>query len=190
MAVQNFVIELIEELLGDKELALTEQDIRFYDKGTTAEADATLDDHIRWRNARYLNEDSNIIRSSILIIQLPFENGTEYTIVSVALNLPKEAVRLLQQFDFTKRNPKLIYLITTETLMSPEDSIYVTFLSLLGFDVLFYVPTGYNIENHFNKKRMEEHQLGDYMYDLQVPDWNRIPSAARKSWRDKIFKRG
>lgn len=78
MAVQNFVIELIEELLGDKELALTEQDIRFYDKGTTAEADATLDDHIRWRNARYLNEDSNIIRSSILIIQLPFENGTEY----------------------------------------------------------------------------------------------------------------
>ncbi|MCI9381009.1 MAG: hypothetical protein HFG88_08180 [Dorea sp.] len=124
------------------------------------------------------------------LIKGTFENGTEYTIVSVALNLPKEAVRLLQQFDFTKRNPKLIYLITTETLMSPEDSIYVTFLSLLGFDVLFYVPTGYNIENHFNKKRMEEHQLGDYMYDLQVPDWNRIPSAARKSWRDKIFKRG
>jgi len=78
MAVQNFVIELIEELLGDKELGLTEQDIRFYDKGTTAKEDATLDDHIRWRNARYLNEDSNIIRGSILIIQLPFENGTEY----------------------------------------------------------------------------------------------------------------
>lgn len=124
------------------------------------------------------------------LIKGTFENGTEYTIVSVALNLPKEAVRLLQQFDFTKKNPKLIYLITTETLMSPEDSIYVTFLSLLGFDVLFYVPTGYNIENHFNKKRMEEHQLGDYMYDLQVPDWNRIPPTARKSWRDKIFKRG
>ena len=78
MAVQNFVIELIEELLGDKELGLTEQDIRFYDKGTTAETDVTLDDHIKWRNARYFNEDSNIIRSSILIIQLPFENGTEY----------------------------------------------------------------------------------------------------------------
>lgn len=124
------------------------------------------------------------------LIRGTFENGTEYTIIAVALNLPKEAVRLLQQFDFTKKNPKLIYLITTETLMSPEDSIYVAFLSLLGFDVLFYVPTGYNIENHFNKKRMEEHQIGDYMYDLQVPDWNRIPPVARKSWRDKIFKRG
>ena len=62
MAVQYFVIELIEALLNDKELALTEQDIRFYDKGTTAEADEVLDDHIRWRNARYFNEDSNITR--------------------------------------------------------------------------------------------------------------------------------
>ena len=34
MAVQNFAIELIEELLRDEELALTEQNIRFYDKGT------------------------------------------------------------------------------------------------------------------------------------------------------------
>ncbi len=78
MAVQNFVIDLIEELLNDKDLSLTEQDIRFYDKGTTAGTDEALDDHIRWRNARYFNEDSNVIRSSILIIQLPFEKGTEF----------------------------------------------------------------------------------------------------------------
>lgn len=78
MAVQYFVIELIEALLNDRELALTEQDIRFYDKGTTAETDEALDDHIRWRNARYFNEDSNITRSSILIIQLVFDNGTQF----------------------------------------------------------------------------------------------------------------
>ena len=78
MAVQNFVIELIEALLSDRELALTVEDIRFYDKGTTVETDEALDDHIRWRNARYFNEDSNIIRSSILIIQLVFDNGTQF----------------------------------------------------------------------------------------------------------------
>lgn len=124
------------------------------------------------------------------LIKGTFENGMEYTIVSVALNLPKEAVRLLQQFDFTKKNPKLIYILTSEILMSAEDSIYVTFLNLLGFDVLFFVPTGYNIENHFNKRLMEEHQLGDYVYDLQVPNWASVPLTARKSWRDIIFKRG
>ncbi len=124
------------------------------------------------------------------LIKGTFENGMEYSIVSVALNLPKEAVRLLQQFDFTKKNPKLIYIMTSEVLLSAEDSIYVTFLNLLGFDVLFFVPTGYNIENHFNKRLMEEHQIGDYVYDLQVPDWASVPLTARRSWRDIIFKRG
>ena len=121
---------------------------------------------------------------------ISFENGTEYTIVSVALNLPREAVRLLQQFDFTKKNPKLIYIMTSEVMMSAEDSIYTAFLNLLGFDVLFFVPTGYNIENHFNKRLMEEHQIGDYIYDLQVPNWSLVQVTARKSWRDIIFKRG
>lgn len=124
------------------------------------------------------------------LIRGTFENGTEYTIVSVVLNLPKEALRLIQQFDFTKKNPKLIYIAASETLPTLEDSIYAAFLNLVGFDVLFFVPTGYNIEKHFNRKLMEEHQAGDYMYDLEVPDWDRIPSAIRTSWRDKIFKRG
>lgn len=79
MAIQNFAVELMEELLKDKELGLTEHDIRFYDKGTTAVMDDDLDSHIRWKNARYYNENSNVIRSSILIVQLNFENGTEYT---------------------------------------------------------------------------------------------------------------
>lgn len=78
MAVHDFVIELMEELLTDKDLRLTEQDIRFYDKGTTAEADKTLDSHIRWKNARYFNEDSNVVRSSVLIVQLPVGKSAEY----------------------------------------------------------------------------------------------------------------
>lgn len=78
MAVRDFAVELIEELLNDEELALTEENIRFYDKGTTAEADESLDDHIRWRNARYYNEDSNVVRSSLLIVQLPVDKSAEY----------------------------------------------------------------------------------------------------------------
>lgn len=124
------------------------------------------------------------------LIRGTFENGTEYTIISVVLNLPKEALRLIQQFDFTKKNPKLIYIAASETLPTLEDSIYTAFLNLVGFDVLFFVPTGYNIEKYFNRKLMEEHQIGDYMYDLEIPDWGRTPSVIRTSWRDKIFKRG
>ena len=65
------------------------------------------------------------------------------------------------------------------------------FLNLVGFDVIFFVPTGYqSVERYFNRQLVEEHQIGDYVYDLMVPDFGRIPRGTRPTWRDKIFKRG
>lgn len=125
------------------------------------------------------------------LIRGTFENGTEYTIVSTALNLEKDILRMVQKFDFTKKNPKLIYLIPGETVLSLEDTIQAAFLNLVGFDILFFVPTGYQcIEKFFNRPIVEEHQLGDYLYDLQAPDFNTVSSNPRLSWREKIFKRG
>ena len=77
------------------------------------------------------------------LIRGTFENGTEYTVIATALNLPKDLLRKIQKFDFTKKNPKLIYINPTEERISLEDSILTAFLSLVGFDVLFFVPTGY-----------------------------------------------
>lgn len=120
-----------------------------------------------------------------------FENGTEYTIVSTVLNMKKELIRMIQKFDFTKLNPKIVYINTTETSISLEDSILMAFLNLLGFDIVFFVPTGYQtIERFFQKKLVEEHQIGEYVYDLNVPDFGTVPSAKHTTWREKIFKRG
>ena len=125
------------------------------------------------------------------IIRGTFENGTEYTIVSTVLNLETDILRMIQKFDFTKKNPKLVYVITGETFLSLEDTITVAFLHLIGFDILFFVPTGYQcVERYFNQNIMEEHQLGEYMYDLSVPNLDGRPAAKKVSWRDKIFKRG
>lgn len=120
------------------------------------------------------------------------QNGTEYTVVAQALNLPKEIVRLIQRFDFTKKNPKLVYINTGETVISLEDSILTAFLNLIGFDILFFVPTGYqSVEQHFAGNLMEEHQIGEYLYDLQVPDLsNPAFNATRPRRRSKFFKRG
>ena len=126
------------------------------------------------------------------IIRGTFENGTEYTIISTALNIQKEVLRMIQKFDFTKKNPKLIYIITGETILSLGDTIYATYLNLIGFDILFFVPTGYQcVERYLNKNIIEEHQIGDYLYDLQIPNFDTVSSsAARPSWRDIILKRG
>ena len=77
-----------------------------------------------------------------------------------------------------------------EKIISLEDSILAAFLNLAGFDVAFFVPTGnQNIEKHFNKRLMEEHQIGEYVYDLQVPNMALVPPGTRLSWRDRLFRR-
>lgn len=80
MAMQNFVLDLIEALLADKELGLTEDDIRFYDKNVTIPDQEDMDSHIRWQNARHFNVDSNVVRSSILMVQIkaPSGSGSEH----------------------------------------------------------------------------------------------------------------
>lgn len=120
------------------------------------------------------------------------ENGTEYTVVSIVLNLPKEVLRMIQKFDFTKKNPKVVYISTTEKTISLEDSILLVFLNLMGFDVLFWVPTGYQtVEKYFNAITMEEHQIGEYKYELTIPNLERASSNnTRQNWRDIFLRRG
>jgi hypothetical protein len=118
------------------------------------------------------------------------ENGTEYTIISTALNMPKEIIRVIQKFDFTKTNPKLIYINTGEKVISLEDSILTALLCLIGFDVVFFVPTGYqSVEKYFNNKLIEEHQMGNFVYDMAVPTLTSAPSNTHKSLRDRLFNR-
>ncbi|MEE3313754.1 MAG: YceG family protein [Treponema sp.] len=119
------------------------------------------------------------------------ENGTEYTIIGWCLNLPKEIVRLIQSFDFTKKNPKLIFVNTTDKILSLEDTIITTFLNLIGFDILFFVPTGYQcVEKYFTTKLMEEHQIGEYQYDLSIPDLTTPPINKASKLLKKLFGRG
>lgn len=119
-----------------------------------------------------------------------FENGTEYTIVSTILNMNMDVVRLIQKFDFTKTNPKLIYINTTERMITLEDSILIAFLNLVGFDILFFIPTGYqNVEKYFNRMIMEEHQIGEYKYDVKIADSMLVPQGTKRSFVDVLFGR-
>lgn len=123
------------------------------------------------------------------IIKGTFENGMEYKIISTILNLDsidKEIIRKLQNFDFTKKNPKILYINTSDSTISIEMAIAMEFLSMTGFDILFIIPTGYyNVENHYSHPIISEHQAGEYMYDLKYPDL----AGIRQSWHKKLFGR-
>lgn len=118
------------------------------------------------------------------------QNGTEYKIITIVLDLPKEILRFIQSFDFTKCPPKLIIVNTTETVISLEDSIIVAFLNLIGFDIVFFIPTGYdNVNKYFNNQIMEEHIIGNYLYDIAIPDFNGLRSVKekKKSFFSRLF---
>ena len=128
---------------------------------------------------------------NLQLIKGTFENGMEYLILSTILNMPKDIVRMIQNFDFTKKNPKLIYIYLDESPVTVEDAILTAYLNLVGFDIVFFVPTGYQcVEKYFNKPILEEHQYGGYMYDLTIPNFKKISTETRQPWHRKLFRRG
>ncbi|MDE5792332.1 MAG: YceG family protein, partial [Oscillospiraceae bacterium] len=54
------------------------------------------------------------------VIKGTYENGTEYIIIATILHLDISLVREIQKFDFTKKNPKLIYILANEKVISLE----------------------------------------------------------------------
>ncbi len=115
--------------------------------------------------------------------------GMIYKIMSIALNMDSRLLRLMQKFDFTKKNPKLICIRTGEELISREDSILLAYLNLLGFDVIFYVPTGYVCaEKYYSSQLMEIHETGEYVFDLRIPDLNKKQDSG-KSFFKRLFSK-
>lgn len=146
--------------------------------------------HIREEMQDYILEKLEILIDK-KIIKGTFENGMEYKIISVILNLDNEILRLIQKYDFTKAIPKVVFINTTEKMYSLDDSITTAFLNLIGFDILFFAPNGYrNIEQFFTKNIIEEYQIGDYVYDMQIPDFNNIKNERHISWINRLLGKG
>lgn len=107
--------------------------------------------------------DSEVIKGN-------FTKGVEYTIISTILNMDKSITRLIQNYDFTKDIPKIMMFSLREEICSLEDSILIYFLNSIGFDILIFVPTGYQcLEKYYNKNIFLEHQVGEYLYNTLIP---------------------
>ena len=143
--------------------------------------------HLREEMQEHILDKIQMLLDSGLI-KGTFSNGMEYTIVAESLNFDQRLLRKIQDFDFTRNNPKIVYINTTENTIPVEDSIAMALLNLIGFDVVFFVPTGYrSVENNYNFTPFCEHQTGDYMYDLARPDFTAVKRSILK---DIIFGRG
>ncbi len=191
----TFVIKKVPFIEPDSANPMKAHAVEFYKRGRLLKEKIKAHPDYPYGFLREEIQDHILDKLELLInqkvIRGTFLNGAEYAIIAQVLNLPKELVRLIQKYDFTQKIPKLIYIATSEAVISRQDAVITAFLNRAGFDVLFFVPTGYqNIEKHFQGTLMEEHQAGEYIYDLQVPNLETIAWKARTKWRDKLFKRG
>lgn len=111
-------------------------------------------------------------------------------VIHFGLNLDKELTKIIQQFDFTRTIPKLIFIHTTEEPFTLGECIKTVLCNLIGFDVLIYTPTGYrNIEAYVTNAAYEEHVMNQYMYNTEVPKF-KIPSEDKNGgFFGKLFGR-
>jgi len=152
-----------------------------------------LNGFLRPEIQKHLFDKLQLLIDGNLIQEIPGKNLT-VTIVSTILNLDREIMHRINQFDFTKKNPKFIYIAAGENMMpSAEDAIVAAFLNLVGFDVLFFVPTGYQcVEKYFRRPVMQEHIIGEFRYNVpvRVMDLNRCSGKPYKeNALRKLFKR-
>ncbi len=114
-------------------------------------------------------------------------------ILSVLMDLDKELLRLLQQFDFTRTIPKFMIVDVTEHLFSLNECILLAFLNLTGFDIAVFTPTGYrNLEKYLRPDSFDTLVVGAFQFDLVVPS---LYSGGRGGsrgggWLDRIFRGG
>lgn len=121
----------------------------------------------------YIFEKAQLLIDSKLITGANNDNGLEYLILNTIFGFDNYLLRMIQNYDFTRRIPKLVIIDADEEMGSKEDAVFTAFLSLIGFDILLFVPTGYqSVEGHFTKKVFVEHNIGEFMYDLKIPEFD------------------
>lgn len=109
------------------------------------------------------------------------------SMLSVLMNLDKELLRLIQNFDFTREIPKFLIVDVTETMFTLEECILLAFLNLVGFDIAVFTPTGYrNLEKHLRPDSYDTLIAGEFRFDLTVPDL-RARRKAGGDWFNRLF---
>ncbi|ONI44021.1 hypothetical protein AN641_08550 [Candidatus Epulonipiscioides gigas] len=104
---------------------------------------------------------------NLRLIEGTGKNGVEYLILQSLLNLDDNFLKQMQKFDFTKQNPKVVVIHTKERQHSIEDAIFLVYSNLVGCDIIIISPTGYrSFERFYSKDIIQEHQDGEYRYDL------------------------
>lgn len=113
-----------------------------------------------------------------------FKTKAVYTI----LGMEKRYLDLIQKFDYPLQIPKLVIFHGDESTFTEEDMIIITFLHLIGFDIVILTPTGYNnIENGVDQYYYDTHKLENFRFGLKPEKKNQKEESKSKLKRGFLW---
>ncbi|AUA36943.1 tellurium resistance protein [Clostridioides difficile] len=85
------------------------------------------------------------------------------------LHMDKKFVHMMNNFDYSLINPKLIIYMYKSIVFDKEIVFLMLLLSKIGFDIIILCPGGENnIENVINNQLIDIHRLDKMVYDLKL----------------------
>lgn len=86
---------------------------------------------------------------------------------TVALEIPENLLKLIQQFDYSQSVPKLILFNNgSQGRLSRQDAALLVLMNELGFDVVCYNPTGENdLEFYLDQSLFDSHWLEEVSFN-------------------------
>lgn len=130
-----------------------------------------------------LNKINELINSNSF--KIPMDGKFRLKILMTIMNMNDEILKLLEKFDYPCDIPKLLIYNNSRIMFSDEDIITISFLNLIGVDIVILTPTSYsNIELVVKDSLFDIHKFPKVEFDLQIP--NKI-EPQKKSIFSKIF---
>lgn len=107
------------------------------------------------------------------VFVLPIDKMFQAKILNTVLSMDENILKLIEQFDFPQSIPKVIIYDNSKEVFNDDDIIIISFLYLVGIDIIIFTPTSYNnIEVRLRNDLFDVHQLPSVAYELQIPDLN------------------
>ena len=131
----------------------------------------------------------NLILTDGLIKHNMSESDFVDLLLNTGLNLSRRIQQEMQSYDYTKQSPKLVVLCQDEEELTIQQAIVVTLLHLCGWDIVFIVPTGYNIfGRNLDQRLMQEFNFGNPKFNMNIRELQYTsPKEEKKGFFKKLF---
>lgn len=149
---------------------------------------------------RYINYETEslifdklqeLISKELIICKDNKKDKLNDKIINVIMSLDRHIINMIQAFDFTKINPKLIITQEGTNIISAELAIIAAFLHLVGFDILVFIPTKYRgIEEHIDGRIIQQIELSNANYNNPYKDsLNHKEKEKNEGLLGKLFRK-